>query len=94
MKINSNDFRVREGDDVNLRKWPTLIDPVYKSKKQYVERLEEHVEQLSSMQQLHYATDRHAVLLIFQALDAGRSDRSHQQLPGRSSHSDASLPGE
>jgi PPK2 family polyphosphate:nucleotide phosphotransferase len=74
MKINSNDFRVREGDDVNLRKWPTLIDPVYKSKKQYVELLEEHVEQLSSMQQLHYATDRHAVLLIFQALDAAGKD--------------------
>jgi PPK2 family polyphosphate:nucleotide phosphotransferase len=74
MKISSNDFRVGEGDDVNLRKWPTLIEPVYKSKKQYVELLEEHVEQLSSMQQLHYATGRHAVLLIFQAMDAAGKD--------------------
>jgi PPK2 family polyphosphate:nucleotide phosphotransferase len=74
MKINSNDFRVQEGDDVDLRKWPTLIDPVYKSKEQYAELLEEHVEQLSSMQQLHYATNRHAVLLIFQAMDAAGKD--------------------
>jgi hypothetical protein len=32
MKINSKDFRVREGDDVNLKKWSTIVDPVYKSK--------------------------------------------------------------
>ena len=56
MTINSKDFLVREGGDVNLKKWPTLIDPVCKSKEQYSELLEEHVVQLSSMQQLHYAT--------------------------------------
>jgi PPK2 family polyphosphate:nucleotide phosphotransferase len=74
MKIKSNDFRVREGDGVNLKKWPTLIDPVYKSKEQYAELLKEHVEQLSAMQQLHYATNRHAMLLIFQAMDAAGKD--------------------
>jgi hypothetical protein len=46
MKINSKDFRVREGDDVNLGKWPTLVEPVYKSKEQYQELLKEHVAQL------------------------------------------------
>jgi len=74
MNIKSNDFRVREGDGVNLKKWPTLIDPVYKSKEQYAELLKEHVEQLSAMQQLHYATNRHAMLLIFQAMDAAGKD--------------------
>jgi PPK2 family polyphosphate:nucleotide phosphotransferase len=74
MKIESNEFRVREGDGVNLKKWPTLIDPVYKSKEQYAELLKEHVEQLSAMQQLHYATNRHAILLIFQAMDAAGKD--------------------
>jgi hypothetical protein len=43
MKISSKDFRVQEGDKVNLEKWPTIIDPVYKSKKHYQELLEEHV---------------------------------------------------
>jgi len=74
MKIESNYLRGREGDGVNLKKWPTLIDPVYKSKEQYAELLKEHVEQLSAMQQLHYATNRHAILLIFQAMDAAGKD--------------------
>jgi PPK2 family polyphosphate:nucleotide phosphotransferase len=74
MKIASKDFRVREGDEVNLKKWPTIVPPVYKSKKQYQKLLEHHVARLSAMQQLHYASDRHAVLLIFQAMDAAGKD--------------------
>jgi len=74
MKINSKDFRVCEGDEVDLKKWPTIVDPVYKSKKQYQKLLEDHVAQLSTVQQLHYASDRYAVLLIFQALDAAGKD--------------------
>ncbi len=46
MKIHSKDFRVGKGDEVDLKKWPTKVDPVYKSKKQYKELLEEHVAQL------------------------------------------------
>jgi PPK2 family polyphosphate:nucleotide phosphotransferase len=74
MKISSKDFRVREGDEVNLKKWPTLVDPVYKSKDQYQKLLGEHVAELSSQQQLLYASNRHAVLLIFQAMDAAGKD--------------------
>ena len=74
MTINSKNFRVREGEDVNLGKWPTQIDPVYKSKEQYTKLLDKHVTELSSMQQLHYATNHHAVLLIFQAMDAAGKD--------------------
>ena len=74
MKIHSKDFRVREGDEVDLKKWPTKVDPVYKSKEQYQKLLEEHVAQLSSLQQLLYASNRYAVLLIFQAMDAAGKD--------------------
>jgi PPK2 family polyphosphate:nucleotide phosphotransferase len=74
MQINSADFRVREGDEVNLKKWPTLIEPAYASKKHYQKLLGEHVARLSAMQQLHYASDRYAVLLIFQAMDAAGKD--------------------
>jgi PPK2 family polyphosphate:nucleotide phosphotransferase len=74
MKINSKDFAVPEGHDVNLKKWPTIVDPVYKSKEQYQEILGEHVAQLSSQQQLLYASNSHAVLLIFQAMDAAGKD--------------------
>ena len=74
MKIHTKDFRVREGNEVDLKKWPTKVDPVYKSKEQYQELLEDHVARLSALQQLLYASDRYAVLLIFQALDAAGKD--------------------
>ena len=74
MKISSKDFRVAEGDQVDLKKWPTLVDPVYKSKDDYQAMLHGHVEQLSEHQQLLYASDRYALLLIFQAMDAAGKD--------------------
>ena len=74
MKINSKDFRVPAGEKVNLKKWPTRVKPVYKSKKEYTKLLQEHVEELSSLQRLHYASNRYAVLLIFQAMDAAGKD--------------------
>ena len=74
MKIDIKDFRVREGEKVHLEKWPTKVHPVYKSKRQYKSLLEEHVAKLSAMQHLHYASDRHAILLILQATDAAGKD--------------------
>jgi PPK2 family polyphosphate:nucleotide phosphotransferase len=74
MKIRSTDFRVEEGHEVNLDKRPTALEPVYESKKQYQKILANHVDQLSSLQQLLYASNRYAVLLIFQAMDAAGKD--------------------
>jgi PPK2 family polyphosphate:nucleotide phosphotransferase len=74
MKINSDDFRVRPGKRVDLSHWPTVVKPVFKSKKTYQTLLQEHVEQLSSLQQLHYASNRYALLLIFQGMDAAGKD--------------------
>ena len=74
MKINSSDFRVREGDKVDLRKWPTKVKSVYSSKDDYHELQADHVSQLSAQQQLLYASNRYAVLLIFQAMDAAGKD--------------------
>jgi len=74
MKISTKDFRVIEGDAVDLETWPTKIDPVYKSKGQYEALLADHVGRLSSQQQLLYGSNRHAVLLIFQAMDAAGKD--------------------
>ena len=74
MKIRSKDFRVTPGEQVKLDEWPTLIKPAYKSKKAYAEILQEHVAELSTLQQLHYASGRYALLLIFQAMDAAGKD--------------------
>ena len=74
MEINSDDYRVREAEQVDLHLRPTNVKPVYKSKKQYKQLLAEHVVQLSALQQLHYASNRYALLLIFQAMDAAGKD--------------------
>jgi len=74
MKIESKKFRVRPGKTVNLDKWPTNVKPFCKSKEQYQKLLGEHVEKLSSLQYLQYASNRYALLLIFQGMDAAGKD--------------------
>jgi PPK2 family polyphosphate:nucleotide phosphotransferase len=74
MKIDSKDFRVPHGKKVNLTEWPTVVKPFCKSKEQYHELLQKHVEGLSSLQQLHYASHRYALLLIFQGMDSAGKD--------------------
>ena len=66
--INTKDFRVSPGQEVDLKKWPTLTEPVCKSKSDYTKLLEKHTSQLSDLQRLHYASNRCALLLIFQGL--------------------------
>ncbi|MEA3178139.1 MAG: hypothetical protein QOI59_1662 [Gammaproteobacteria bacterium] len=74
MKINSEDFRVRPRKKVKLAKWPTIVEPVYGSKRDYRKLLQSHVERLSSLQQLLYAYNRYSLLIIFQAMDAAGKD--------------------
>ena len=74
MKISIEEFRVPERTSVKLDKWPTRVKPVYRSKKEYRALLEKQVEQLSAQQQIYYASNRYAVLLIFQAMDAAGKD--------------------
>ncbi len=73
-KIDSDDFRVPAGSKVNLSKWPTTVKSICKSKKAYHKLLEAHVEELSSLQRLHYASNRYAMLLILQGMDAAGKD--------------------
>jgi PPK2 family polyphosphate:nucleotide phosphotransferase len=74
MKINSEDFRVKPRENIKLNKWDTQTIPFYKSKEQYIEILEEHIEKLSSLQSLLYASNSYALLLIFQGMDAAGKD--------------------
>ena len=74
MKIHDSDFRVVPGKKVKLGEWPTTVKPFYKSKEEYQELLGKHVEDLSALQSLHNASGRHALLLIFQGMDAAGKD--------------------
>lgn len=74
MKFAINDYRVRPGKPVQLSKWSTKVKPLYDKKKDYRKRLEQQVDELSDLQRMLYASDRHSVLLIFQAMDAAGKD--------------------
>jgi PPK2 family polyphosphate:nucleotide phosphotransferase len=74
MRIEPKDFRVPPGKKVQLKEWPTIIKQLFKSKKQYEQLLDEHTCELSSLQQLHYASNRYALLMIFQGMDSAGKD--------------------
>ena len=74
MRIESENFRVRSGDKVKLKKLPTRVKPCYQSKKQYQEMLNEHIQKLSIQQNMLYASNNYSLLLIFQAMDAAGKD--------------------
>ncbi len=74
MPIDSKNFRVKQGSSVKLAQWPTVVPPVYASTKDYDDILAGHVQRLNTIQELLYASDKYAVLLIFQAMDAAGKD--------------------
>jgi PPK2 family polyphosphate:nucleotide phosphotransferase len=74
MTIDIKDFLVREGRKVRLSALPTRVTPYYSSKKDYESILDAHVGQLRKLQNVLYADNRFALLIIFQAMDAAGKD--------------------
>jgi PPK2 family polyphosphate:nucleotide phosphotransferase len=74
MPLSAQEFRVPPGRPVSLKDWPTRGAPLYAAPSDYRKLLADHVEALSAQQQLLYATNQHAILLIFQAMDAAGKD--------------------
>jgi len=81
MKIDLDEYRVRPGEAVDLTRRPTTVAALCKSEKHYADRQQKQVEHLSDLQQLLYATNRQAVLLILQAMDAAGKDGATQRRP-------------
>ena len=74
MRISTKRFRVEENARVRLKDWPTETKRGYSSKDDYKERLAAQVQQLEALQDVMYADNRYALLLIFQAMDAAGKD--------------------
>lgn len=79
-RIDCSALRVGPLEPLELARRPTRIEAAYRSKKQYRALLEEHVETLSRLQHLLYASNRHALLLIFQAMDTAGKDGAIQHV--------------
>ena len=74
MTIDSKSYHVPPGEKLDLSEWPTAGPALTRSKKHCQKLLDEHVKELSALQQLHYASNRHALLVIFQGMDAAGKD--------------------
>jgi PPK2 family polyphosphate:nucleotide phosphotransferase len=74
MQIDTRAFIVREGGEVDLGLWATNVKPLCKSMKAYSHKLQDHVERLSDQQRMLYASNQHALLLVFQAMDTAGKD--------------------
>jgi PPK2 family polyphosphate:nucleotide phosphotransferase len=74
MKIEARDFRIGTGEKVKLKDWPTRVKPICGSKDEYKDVLAAHVGQLEQQQEMLYALDEKALLLIFQGIDAAGKD--------------------
>ncbi len=74
MTIDLAPFQISKRGKVDLTEHPTNIAPLYTSKDDYRDQLAEHVAQLARLQDRFYAQARHAILVIFQAMDAAGKD--------------------
>jgi PPK2 family polyphosphate:nucleotide phosphotransferase len=74
MRIDLKNYRVPPDKKMDLSKWATTADPYYESTKQYRELMQKQMAKLSSLQRLHYASHRYALLLIFQGMDGAGKD--------------------
>ena len=73
-KLHLDEFRIPPGQPVVLAERSSRTKPFYSSKKHYKSMLHAHVTELSHLQSLLYASNRQALLLIFQAMDAAGKD--------------------
>ncbi|MGA7156835.1 MAG: ADP-polyphosphate phosphotransferase [Acidobacteriaceae bacterium] len=74
MKIDTEAFRVLPESKMKLSDRPTKVHHFYKSAKKYREILKKHVTELADQQELLYGSDRYALLIIFQGMDAAGKD--------------------
>ena len=74
MKIDTQDYRIREGESVDLGKRPTRIDAPFASKDDYEKALKQRVERLHKLQEMFYAADSHALLIVLQGMDTAGKD--------------------
>ncbi len=72
--MNYNEFLVPEGKKLILSKYKTDFSGDYKDKNEAKKDLEKNVERLTELQDVLYAQNKHALLIIFQAMDAAGKD--------------------
>lgn len=74
MKLEIEDYRVKPGKKFRIGKWPTRVKPYYRSEEEYRAALERNIEEMDQLQRRLYASNRFALLVVLQAMDAAGKD--------------------
>ena len=72
--MNHESFLVPAGKKIRLKDYEPDFTGKYKSKEDATKKLEEDIRKLASLQDVLYAQDTYALLIVFQALDAAGKD--------------------
>jgi PPK2 family polyphosphate:nucleotide phosphotransferase len=72
--LRTGRFRVKPGAKVNLKRWATRVPDLYSDEEDAQRQLATQVKRTSELQDAMYASDRHSLLLVFQAMDAAGKD--------------------
>lgn len=73
--IDVSRFRIDDGKKFRLEDFPTnLGEELYESKSDYKDQIADLRKEISELQRLQYAHGKHALLTIFQAMDAAGKD--------------------
>jgi PPK2 family polyphosphate:nucleotide phosphotransferase len=67
-------YRVEPGKKVDLSKWPTDDTGPFKDKDDARDATKKNLKRLVELQEEFYASSRHALLIVLQAMDAGGKD--------------------
>ena len=81
--IDLNQFAYTGDRKLSIADAPNSIDKLYDNKKEYREKLEEYQDEIDELQYMMYAHDRHAMLLVFQAMDAAGKDGTIKRVMSR-----------
>ena len=73
-KLGTNSYRVKPDRRLRLKHCPTTVPHLYRSEADAAAQLARQVARTSELQDVLYADDRHALLLVFQAMDAAGKD--------------------
>ena len=72
--MNTEHFLAHPGKKLNLKDYPTDFTGDYKEKKDAEKDLQKNIKRLAELQDVLYAQNIHALLIIFQAMDAAGKD--------------------
>jgi len=72
--MNTEIFRIAEGSTVNLADHPTDFTGELKDKHEAKDALKTNIERLSALQDILYAQNVYAMLVVFQAMDGAGKD--------------------